>query len=114
MGSTEVFDCPEKNMGANKKTAMAFSSPRLAGTKMTVSQFTKWLDNLDGNGDGVISKAELEKAIKGMGLWFSSYKTKQAMAAADFNDNGIIDTDEEFKQLIEYAQKHWGLTICED
>lgn len=114
MANAEVHQWPpEKNALENKKPALSFPYQK-PGAKMTVKKFTEWLEGLDGNGDGVISRSELEKGIKGLGLWFSKYKTKQAMAAADFNDNGIIDTDEEFKQLIEYAQKHWGLTICED
>ena len=68
---------------------------------------------MDGNGDGVISKKELEKAIRSLGLWFPSWKAKRAFAAVDSNDNGLIDTDEELKELIEFAQTNWGLVIYE-
>ncbi|XXG40548.1 hypothetical protein AAC387_Pa01g1236 [Persea americana] len=102
--------CPENSM---KKPSRSFPSLK-SGTKMTVSGFSDWLQHMDRNDDGIISKPELQKAVKSLGVWFTNWKAKKAMAAADFNDNTVIDTDEELQQLIMYAQKHWGLTISED
>lgn len=45
---------------------------------------------------------------------FTNCKTKQAMAAADVNSNGIINSDLKLKVVVEYAQKHWGLTIVKN
>ncbi|RWR92551.1 polcalcin Phl p 7-like protein [Cinnamomum micranthum f. kanehirae] len=97
----------------HKKSAVSFSVQR-PGTRMSVAEFTQWLGSMDSNDDGVISKKELEKAIKGLHLLFPAWKTKQAFAAVDSNDNGLIDTDEELKELIEFAQTNWGLVIYED
>lgn len=36
------------------------------------------------------------------------------MAAADVNDDSEINSDLELKGVIDYAQKHWGLTIVEE
>lgn len=93
-------------------TAMTFSAFR-PGTRISVKEFTQWLSSMDGNSDGVISKKELEKAIRSLGLWFPGWKAKQAFAAVDSNDNGLIDTDEELNELIEFAQTNWGLVIHE-
>lgn len=84
------------------------------GKRMSVKEFEEWLENLDKNGDGVISKVELEEALKSIGLKFTNWKAKQAMSSVDANNNGFIDTDVELKEVIEYAQKHWGLTIYQD
>lgn len=97
----------------NARPARTFSAFR-PGTRISVNEFTEWLASMDGNGDGVISKKELEKSIKSLGLWFPGWKAKQAFAAADSNDNGLIDTDEELKELIEFAQTNWGLVIYEN
>lgn len=105
--------CPENTVTARKKANRAFPGLK-SGTNMSVSEFTNWLECMDGNGDGVITKPELQKAVKRLDLWFANWKTKKAMDAADVNDDTLIDTDEEFQQLILYAQKHWGLTISVD
>lgn len=77
------------------------------GKKMTVKEFWEWLDDMDTNGDGVISSTELEGALKSIGMKFvTSWKTQQAMAAADINGDGIINSGLEL--VIDYVQKHRG------
>lgn len=47
------------------------------GKKMTVKEFWEWLDDMDTNGDGVMSSTELEGALRSIGMKFiTSWKTR--------------------------------------
>lgn len=79
--------------------------------KATPEEVKKWVNSIDTNGDGAISDQELEKALRDLGLWFAHQRAEKERKKADSNRNGIIDTEEELKELLEHAQSHWGRAI---
>lgn len=79
--------------------------------KMTREQFEKWLDSVDSNNDGYISRNELYAALASLGVHFKTWKTWRAMKRCDTNHNHVIDPGFERKKLIDYAQKRWGIII---
>ncbi|KAK1263016.1 hypothetical protein QJS04_geneDACA021743 [Acorus gramineus] len=76
---------------------------------MTEEQFLKWLNDIDTNHDGMISKKELRKALHDLGLHFTRWRAGRAMARGDLNHNHFIDGDKEFEKLIAFAKNHWGI-----
>ncbi|KAJ3677000.1 hypothetical protein LUZ60_002724 [Juncus effusus] len=79
--------------------------PNRRFNKMTKEQFIKWLDDVDSNKDGVISRQELYDALKVLGFHFKTWRAWRAMKKIDMNHNGVIDPGLEMKKLIEYAGK---------
>ncbi|MCL7032012.1 hypothetical protein MKW94_000859 [Papaver nudicaule] len=78
---------------------------------MSLEQFREWLRSKDTNGDGQISRQELEKALRELGIYFPGWRARRAMAYADINNNGHLDGDIEVTELLEYVKKRWG-TSC--
>ncbi|KAK1315423.1 hypothetical protein QJS10_CPA06g02353 [Acorus calamus] len=76
---------------------------------MTEQQFVQWLDDIDTNKDGMISKEELRKALHDLGLHFTRWKAGRGMAHGDLNHNHYIDGHEELEKLIAYAKNRWGI-----
>ncbi|KAK9270052.1 hypothetical protein L1049_025625 [Liquidambar formosana] len=58
----------------------------------------------------IISKDELEEAIRVRGEWFSKWKSERGVRSADANHNGFIH-DNEINNLVEFAQKYLGVRI---
>ncbi|MQL71077.1 hypothetical protein Taro_003372 [Colocasia esculenta] len=80
--------------------------------KMDEDEFRKWLMEVaDADGDGYVSKEELRKALRSLGLHHNWWKAKRAMARADINKNHHIEGDTEIKKLIDYARRHWGIIM---
>jgi Ca2+-binding EF-hand superfamily protein len=78
---------------------------------MTREQFEKWLDSVDSNNDGYISRSELYAALATLGLNFKTWKTWRAMKRCDRNHNHVIDPGLERKKLIDYAEKRWHIIV---
>ncbi|ONK67249.1 uncharacterized protein A4U43_C06F18180 [Asparagus officinalis] len=79
--------------------------------QMTREEFKKWLESMDGDGDGQVSKSELRAALKGLGMHFTRWKTWRAMSRADLNHNKKVDSEQEIDELIKYAAIHWGILV---
>nr|DAD21580.1 TPA_asm: hypothetical protein HUJ06_023043 [Nelumbo nucifera] len=79
--------------------------------EMTVEDFRLWLKKFDVNGDGRISRKELQHAIRSVGGWFASWKNASGgINSADVNGDGYID-DTEINYLLDFAEKHMGVKI---
>ncbi|KAL5213238.1 hypothetical protein ABZP36_024085 [Zizania latifolia] len=78
----------------------------------TVGEFRAWLSQFDANGDGTISREELERALRSLNLWFARWKAREAMREADANRNGVVDRDE-MVRLYAFAQKHLHIKMSE-
>ncbi|KAJ4801661.1 Calcium-binding EF-hand [Rhynchospora pubera] len=79
--------------------------------KMTREQFEQWLDTVDSNHDGYISRKELYAALDTLGLHFKTWKSWRAMKRCDKNHNHAIDLGLERKKLIDYAEKRWHIIV---
>lgn len=79
---------------------------------MTEEEFTKWLMNFDKDGDGLISKSELQKIIRSSGnrRRFSGWRSSQAVREADYDGDGFIDEDE-IRNMVSFAKKNFGIKI---
>lgn len=55
--------------------------------EMTIKEFK---EKFDADGDGRLSKAELRKAIRATGGWFSRWKAERGVRSADIDCNGFI------------------------
>lgn len=78
--------------------------------EMTMVEFKRWLKKFDDNKDGRISKDELQDAVYANGGWFSKWKSARGLRSADDDQNGFIE-DNEMNNLVEFAEKHLGITI---
>ncbi|KAM3289570.1 hypothetical protein P3S67_017858 [Capsicum chacoense] len=80
--------------------------------EMSLQEFKKWIKRFDLDKDGKISKEELQEAIRANGGgWFSRIiKGGRGIKAADANGNGYID-ENEFNNLVEFAQRNLGIRI---
>ena len=78
--------------------------------EMTINEFKSWLKKLDADKDGRISREELADAVRVTGGWFARLKAKHGVRSVDSNGNGYVD-ESEFKNLVEFAEKHLGVRI---
>ncbi|KAF8730300.1 hypothetical protein HU200_017284 [Digitaria exilis] len=78
----------------------------------TVEEFRAWLSQFDADGDGRISREELEEALRSLNLWFAWWKAREAMRAVDANGNGAVD-DDEMGRLYAFAHKHLHLKMSQ-
>ncbi|OVA15806.1 EF-hand domain [Macleaya cordata] len=78
---------------------------------MSLEQFREWFKRIDTNGDGRISKQELEEALRKLGIWFPRWRARRANDHSDKNHNGLVDGDLEIIELLEYVKKRWGIDI---
>ncbi|KAG8049986.1 hypothetical protein GUJ93_ZPchr0009g1865 [Zizania palustris] len=71
---------------------------------MTEDEFKAWIRQFDVDRDGRISRDELRRAMRAMGVRFMGhYKCKRGMIQADANGNGYID-DDEIDGLVEFLR----------
>ncbi|KAK4726165.1 hypothetical protein R3W88_031082 [Solanum pinnatisectum] len=79
--------------------------------EMSLQEFKKWIKIFDTDKDGKISIEELRQAIRTNGdSWFSRLKGRRGIKGVDANGNGYID-ENEFNNLVEFAQKNLGVRI---
>ncbi|CAH1422110.1 unnamed protein product [Lactuca virosa] len=60
------------------------------------------------------AKTELQQLVKATGGWFSGWKGKAGIKAADRNGNGFVD-ECEIENLIQFAHKElvkWKKEVC--
>ncbi|XP_058075586.1 uncharacterized protein LOC131224015 [Magnolia sinica] len=50
-----------------------------------------WLESIDTNKDGVISKQELVAALQKLNVWFPGFRSWLAIKNADFDGNDMLD-----------------------
>ncbi|KAJ0974961.1 hypothetical protein J5N97_016926 [Dioscorea zingiberensis] len=79
--------------------------------KMEREQFMEWLKHVDANGDGMISKKELQDALRELGMDWVRWKARRGMVHADLNKNHYVDGDKEMDKLIAYARTRWGILV---
>lgn len=77
---------------------------------MNPEEFKKWLKKFDTDEDGRISLDELRAAVKEMGGWFTKWKCRDGIRAADLDGTGFIE-DNEINNLKDFALKHLGIRI---
>ncbi|KAG5543455.1 hypothetical protein RHGRI_016251 [Rhododendron griersonianum] len=78
---------------------------------LTEEQLKDLLKRYDKNGDGRLSRKELREAFRSLGLNFSGWRAWRALRHADENGDGYI-SEEEMEELVKYATKKWGFTVC--
>ena len=90
------------------------SSPRYVSTdgklQMNPEEFRKWLKKFDTDKDGRISLDELRQAVRETGGWFTKWKCKDGIRAADLDGTGFIE-ENEIDNLKDFALKHLGIRI---
>ncbi|KAF3961269.1 hypothetical protein CMV_014094 [Castanea mollissima] len=59
----------------------------------------------DRNGDGLLSRAELENAFKSLGSHMPNWRARRALNHADANGDKFISL-EELDEVVKYAAKH--------
>ncbi|PIA56437.1 hypothetical protein AQUCO_00700634v1 [Aquilegia coerulea] len=89
---------------------MTICSSTKVSREMTIEEFKAWLKQFDADGDGRISKNELRTAMRSLGIYFTTWKSRRGIRFADSNGDGFID-DNEIDGLIEFAQNKLGIMI---
>ncbi|KAF0887532.1 hypothetical protein E2562_002261 [Oryza meyeriana var. granulata] len=93
---------------------MAFRRYRaLPQGEVTVEEFRAWLGQFDADGDGRISREELQRALRSLNLWFAWWKARAGVRAADANRDGAVGGDDEVGRLFAFAQSHLHAKIAE-
>ncbi|KAL6317843.1 hypothetical protein AAG906_030597 [Vitis piasezkii] len=77
---------------------------------LSEDQLKGLLKRYDTNKDGRLSKDELKKAFRGMGLHFSGWRAGRALRHADANGDHFISEDE-LNELVKYAHSKWGFKL---
>lgn len=88
---------------------MPFYVPRNGSVALSEDHMKVLLKRYDKDGDGRLSKKELQAAFRNSGLHFSGFRARRALHHADSNHDGFIGNDE-MKELVIYAAR-WGFTV---
>ncbi|KAI4336970.1 hypothetical protein L6164_015435 [Bauhinia variegata] len=97
-------------------TLTSYISPRVNPKPVdqkVVEKIRGILKEVDGDGDGRLTRDELKKAFDKLGAWFPAFRTKLALNAADKNGDGVISGDLETEELIYYILDRYGETLQE-
>ncbi|KAL5847446.1 hypothetical protein ACOSQ3_010970 [Xanthoceras sorbifolium] len=79
--------------------------------QLTIDEFKRWLNKFDTDKTKMEGLAkELAEAVRVKGGWFARLKAKHEARTVDRNGYGYID-ESEFKNLVEFAEKHLGVGI---
>ncbi|KAK3128700.1 hypothetical protein QOZ80_6BG0465340 [Eleusine coracana subsp. coracana] len=93
---------------------MAFMRYRgLPQGEVTVEEFRAWLSQFDTDRDGRISREELQSALRSLNVWFSWWKARDGVRAADANGDGTVGGDDEVGRLFAFAQRHLHVKITQ-
>ena len=79
----------------------------------TVEEFRAWLSQFDADGDGRISREELQHALRSLNVWFAWWKARGGVRAADANGDGAVAGDDEAARLFAFAQRHLHAKIAQ-
>ena len=85
-------------------------TPKSSSFPLSEEQVKGLLSRYDTNRDGRLSKDELKRAFRGMGLRFSGWRAGRALRHADANGDHYISEDE-LSELVKYAHSKWGFRI---
>lgn len=69
----------------------------------STEELTKIFKKHDKNGDGRLSRQELEAAFKDLGAFWPWYRTVRAFSHADADGDGYIDIKKELEAVVNYA-----------
>ena len=72
---------------------------------ITEKQLRDTFQKYDRDGDGLLSKAELENAFKSLGSHMPNWRARRALHHADANGDKNISL-EELDEVVKYAAKH--------
>ncbi|KAK6243971.1 hypothetical protein QUC31_010380 [Theobroma cacao] len=79
----------------------------------TEEQLIDIFRRFDSNCDGRLSKQDLRNAFNSLGARLPSYPAFAALRRADEKGKGYVQTDSDWKQLVQYAYK-CGYTVEDD
>ncbi|XP_042494223.1 probable calcium-binding protein CML15 [Macadamia integrifolia] len=74
-------------------------------------KFWEWVKRIDANGDGRVSRKELEEALRKLGFRFCFLKAWSAIAKADANGDGYISGERELREIFYYIHDKLGITF---
>ncbi|KAG8094237.1 hypothetical protein GUJ93_ZPchr0012g21416 [Zizania palustris] len=97
---------------------MAFRRYRaLPQGEVTVEEFRAWLGQFDADGDGRISREELQRALRSLNLSFAWWKARLGVRAADADRDGAVAVagagDDEVGRLFAFARSHLNVKITQ-
>jgi calmodulin len=85
---------------------MAFMRYRgLPKGEVTAEEFRAWLSQFDADGDGRISREELQSALRSLNVWFAWWKARDGVRAADASRDGAVDGDDEVGRLFAFSEE---------
>ncbi|KAK2660336.1 hypothetical protein Ddye_006869 [Dipteronia dyeriana] len=70
----------------------------------TEQQIKDLLKRYDTNQNGLLDKAEVQRAFNKLGSLFPSYRAYRGIKIADDNGDGVVDTYE-LEKLVQYVKK---------
>lgn len=93
----------------NKARGRNVITARRASIPYTKEQLKGMFWRCDKNGDGRLSRQELEDAFSYLGAYIPGWRAKRALRYADDNGDGFL-ADKEIDELVKYAAQ-FGYTL---
>ncbi|XP_027119476.1 calmodulin-like protein 3 [Coffea arabica] len=78
----------------NPSSSLPASSPRSIRRRMDADELRRVFQMFDRNGDGRITKKELNDSLENMGIFIPDKELAQMIAKIDVNGDGCVDIDE--------------------
>uniref|UniRef100_UPI00397ECF5D EF-hand domain-containing protein n=1 Tax=Salmonella sp. s58078 TaxID=3159699 RepID=UPI00397ECF5D len=89
----------------NKMSSRPVVWKRINNSKgMSENELKELFIKHDADGDKCLSKKELKKAFKELGILLPEFKANKALSFADTNGDGVI-TDDEINLLVRYVRQ---------